>query len=174
VRSADLLTDGFGRIRETVSSVVDGLTSEELAYRVDADANPIGWLVWHLTRVQDDHVAGAFDARQVWETGDWAARFGLPAGTMEVGYGHNSQQVAAVGRAVAASADLLVAYHEAVYEQTIKHVSGITDPDLDRVVDRSWTPPVTLGVRLISVIDDDAQHVGQAAFVRGIVLRQRR
>ncbi|HWG01236.1 MAG TPA: DUF664 domain-containing protein [Trebonia sp.] len=174
MKSADLLTDAFGRIRETVSSVVDGLTSEELAHRIDADANPVGWLVWHLTRVQDDHVAAAFDAPQVWETGGWAERFGLRAGTMEVGYGHSSQQVATVGRAVAASADQLVAYHETVYEQTIKHVSGIADPDLDRVVDRSWTPPVTLGVRLISVIDDDAQHVGQAALVRGILMRQRR
>lgn len=173
MKSADLLTDGFGRIRETVSSVVDGLTAEELAYRVDADANPVGWLVWHLTRVQDDHVAAAFDAPQVWETGSWAKRFGLPADMLDIGYGHSSQQVATVGHAVAASGDLLVAYHEAVYEQTIKHVSGIADSDLDRVVDRSWTPPVTLGVRLISVIDDDAQHVGQAAFVRGLLMRRR-
>lgn len=170
--SAELLNDAFGRIRENVSSVMDGLSAEQLAYRVDADANPVSWLVWHLTRLQDDHVAAAFGRRQVWEGGGWAAKLGLTEGTMDIGYGHTSLQVAAVGRAVAAFPEQLVAYHQAVYEQTVKSVSGIIDADLDRVVDRSWTPPVTLGVRLISVIDDDAQHIGQAAFVRGVVLRR--
>jgi hypothetical protein len=167
--SAGLITDAFGRIRETVTDTLYGLTAEQLTYRADADANPIAWLIWHLTRVQDDHVAAAFGVPQVWSDGGWAARFGLP-GSSDTGYGHNTVQVAAVSEACAASA-LLADYHEAVYEQTIKLVSGITDADLDRVVDTSWRPPVTLGVRLVSVLNDDAQHAGQAAFVRGIVLR---
>ena len=167
--SAGLITDAFGRIRETVTDTLYGLTAEQLTYRADADANPIAWLIWHLTRVQDDHVAAAFGVPQVWSDGGWAARFGLP-GSSDTGYGHNTIQVAAVSEACAASA-LLADYHEAVYEQTIKLVSGITDADLDRVVDTSWRPPVTLGVRLGSVLNDDAQHAGQAAFVRGIVLR---
>ena len=167
--SAGLITDAFGRIRETVTDTLYGLTAEQLTYRADADANPIAWLIWHLTRVQDDHVAAAFGVPQVWSDGGWAARFGLP-GSPDTGYGHNTVQVAAVSEACAASA-LLADYHEAVYEQTIKLVSGITDADLDRVVDTSWRPPVTLGVRLVSVLNDDAQHAGQAAFVRGIVLR---
>jgi hypothetical protein len=168
--SADLLADAFGRIRETVRAVAGDLTPGQLAFRVDADANPIGWLIWHLTRVQDDHVAAAFGVPQVWVTGKWAARFGLPEETMEIGYGHSSSQVAAVTGAVS-SADLLIDYHEATCQQTLRHVSGVTDADLDRVVDRSWDPPVTLGVRLISVIDDDMEHAGQAAFVRGCALR---
>ena len=168
--SAGLITDAFGRIRETVTDTLYGLTAEQLTYRADADANPIAWLIWHLTRVQDDHVAAAFGVPQVWSDGGWAARFGLP-GSSDTGYGHNTIQVAAVSEACAASA-LLADYHEAVYEQTIKLVSGITDADLDRVVDTSWRPPVTLGVRLVSVLNDDAQHAGQAAFVRGIVLRE--
>jgi hypothetical protein len=167
--SAGLITDAFGRIRETVTDTLYGLTAEQLTYRADADANPIAWLIWHLTRVQDDHVAAAFGVPQVWSDGGWAARLGLP-GSSDTGYGHNTIQVAAVSEACAASA-LLADYHEAVYEQTIKLVSGITDADLDRVVDTSWRPPVTLGVRLVSVLNDDAQHAGQAAFVRGIVLR---
>jgi Protein of unknown function (DUF664) len=170
MRSADLLTDSFGRIRETVTDTLYGLTAEQLTYRVDVDANPIAWLVWHLTRVQDDHVAAAFGVPQVWSEGGWAARFGLPPGSMETGYGHNRVQVAAISEACAAS-DLLRDYHEAVYGQSVKLVAGLTDADLDRVVDTSWRPPVTLGVRLISVINDDTQHAGQAAFVRGIVLR---
>jgi hypothetical protein len=91
---------------------------------------------------------------------------------MEIGYGHSSAQVAAVSAKVSADPALLVEYHEATHQQTVKHVSSTSDDDLPRVVDRSWNPPVTLAVRLISVIDDDMQHVGQAAFVRGVVLRE--
>jgi len=169
--SAGLITDAFGRIRETVSDTLYGLTAEQLTYRIDADANPIAWLIWHLTRIQDDHVSAAFGVRQVWSDGGWAVRFGLQPDSSDTGYGHNRVQVAVVSEACAASALLLADYHEAVYDQTVKLVSGITDADLERVVDRSWRPPVTLGVRLVSVLNDDAQHAGQAAFVRGIVLR---
>jgi hypothetical protein len=170
MRSADLIADSFGRIRETVTDTLYGLDAEQLTYRVDVDANPIAWLVWHLTRIQDDHLAAAFGVPQVWSEGGWAARFGLQPGSMETGYGHNRVQVAALCEAVSASG-LLADYHEETYQQTIKLVSGVTDEDLNRVVDTSWRPPVTLGVRLISVINDDTQHAGQAAFVRGIVLR---
>ena len=168
--SAGLLMDAFGRIRETVSDTVYGLNPAQLAYRITPDANPVGWLVWHLTRVQDDHLAGAFGAQQVWSAGDWAVRFSLPDRSMDTGYGHTSQQVTAITAAVS-SAELLADYHEATYEQTVKLVSGISDADLERVVDTSWHPPVTLGVRLVSVVNDDMQHAGQAAFLRGILNR---
>jgi uncharacterized damage-inducible protein DinB len=169
--SADLLVDGFGRIRENVADVLDGLTPEQLAYRVAPGANPVSWLVWHLTRVQDDHVAAAFGVPQVWSAAGWAERFGLPAGMMDHGFGHGPEQVDAVAAATA-SARLLAEYHEQAYAQTVKLVSEVTDADLDRVVDTRWTPHVTLAVRLVSVLDDDMQHAGQAAYVRGILLRR--
>jgi hypothetical protein len=170
--TADLLIDGFGRIRENVADLLDGLSPDEAVYRVDAGANPVSWLVWHLTRVQDDHVAGAFGTEQVWVSGGWAKRFGLPEGMMDHGYGHASDQVEAVTEACS-NAALLQEYHEAVHAQTVQLVAGVSDADLDRVVDRRWTPPVTLGVRLVSVLDDDMQHAGQAAFVRGVARRVR-
>ena len=169
--SAELLVDGFGRIRESVADVLGGLTAEQLAYQVDADANPVSWLVWHLTRVQDDHVAAAFGVPQVWSSEGWAGA--VRAAGRDDGprvRAHAVTQVAAVAAATAASG-LLGEYHEATYAQTVKLVSEISDADLDRVVDTRWTPPVTLGVRLVSVLDDDMQHVGQAAYVRGTALR---
>ena len=168
--SADLLVDGFGRIRETVADVLSGLTPDQLAYRIAPGANPVSWLVWHLTRVQDDHVAKAFGVAQVWSAGGWATRFALPPRMMDHGFGHTAEQVAAVGTATA-SAQLLAEYHEATHAQTVKLVAEIADADLTRIVDTRWTPPVTLGVRLVSVLDDDMQHAGQAAYVRGVVLR---
>lgn len=169
--SAQLLTDAFGRIRAVVQRVVDGLTPEELAFRVDKAANSIAWLVWHLTRIQDDHVADAAGTSQVWTTQGWVERFGLPFGASQTGYGHTSDEVAMVR---VESPRLLTDYHHAVYEQTIGYVSTLTDDDLARIVDRSWDPPVTLGVRLVSVIADDLQHAGQAAFIRGLIERRRR
>src|ERR1700761_6117855 len=149
--SAELLVDGCGRIRETVADVLAGLSPGQLAYRIDPDANPVSWLVWHLTRVQDDHVAKAFGAVQAWSSGGWAKRFGLPEHTLETGYGHTTEQVGAVGT-LTASAALLAGYHEETYAQTVRLVSAVTDEDLARVVDTRWTPPVTLGVRLVSVL----------------------
>ncbi|MGH3434996.1 MAG: mycothiol transferase [Sciscionella sp.] len=168
--SADLLVDGFGRIRELVHAAVEGLSTEELAFRADPEANSIAWLVWHLTRIQDDHIAAAAQIEQAWTEGGWVERFGLPFDRRATGYGHDAKDVAAVR---VESGDLLTGYHDAVCEQTTRYVAALADPDLVRVVDAAWNPPVTLGVRLVSVLADDLQHVGQASFLRGIVERAR-
>ena len=167
--SAELLADAFGRIRGVAHRAVDGLTAEQLAFRVDPEANSIAWLVWHLTRIQDDHVADAAQAEQVWTSQGWVERFGLPLDPLATGYGHRAADVAAVR---VASGELLVGYHDAVHQQTTRYVEGLGDADLARIVDRSWDPPVSLGVRLVSVLADDLQHAGQAAFVRGVVQRR--
>jgi hypothetical protein len=163
---ADLLVDAFERVREEVHLVLDGLDAEQLAFRPDDRANSIAWLVWHLTRIQDDHLAGAFGTEQLWTAGGWSERFGLPFDPLDTGYGHRPAEVAAVA---VDSGELLAGYHDAVHQQTIRLVRGVTGKNLERVVDAAWDPPVTLGVRLISVIADDLQHTGQAAFVRGLV-----
>jgi Protein of unknown function (DUF664) len=165
--SAELMADAFERIKEDCHAAVEGLSLEQLAFRIDAEANSIGWLAWHLTRVQDDHIANLAGVPQVWTTSGWAKRLGLEALGDGVGYGHRSDQVALVR----CEAQPLLEYYDEVHDATLGVVSGITDSDLDRVVDERWDPPVTLGVRIVSVISDDLQHVGQAAYVRGIVER---
>jgi len=164
---SEVLLDGFSRISEVVHEVLDGMTVDDLAYRPDPQANSIGWLIWHLTRVQDDHVAGAAGLPQVWLDG-WVQQAGLPFDPAEHGYGHTSHQVAQVRL----SADFLAGYYDATHAQTVAFVGGLGDADLDAIVDRRWDPPVTLGVRLVSVLADDFQHAGQAAYVRGLVERR--
>jgi uncharacterized damage-inducible protein DinB len=168
MRSTDLIDDAFGRIRDLVHRTVDGLTPEQLAFRADHDANSIGWLTWHLTRIQDDHIADVAGEQQAWTSGGWADRFGLPFDAADTGYGHGPDDVAAVA---VESAQLLLDYYDAVHSRTVAYIQGLSDDELDRVVDTNWDPPVTLGVRLMSVIGDDWQHVGQAAFIRGVVER---
>jgi hypothetical protein len=170
MNTAELLEDGYGRIKEAVHGAVAGLTPAELAHRIDPAANPVGWLVWHLTRVQDDHVADVAGRPQTWTQDGWQERFGLPLDPADIGYGHTPDQVAELS---AASADLLTGYYDAVHEQTLSFVRGLGDADLDEIVDRRWDPPVTLGVRLLSVVNDDLQHAGQAALLRGHLLRRR-
>jgi uncharacterized damage-inducible protein DinB len=164
--SASLLADAFGRVREAVHAAVTGLTPAQLAFRPYPDGNSIAWLIWHLTRIQDDHVAGVAQSGQVWQSGDWAPRFGLPPGSMEHGYGHTPGQVAAI---TVDSAEVLTEYYDAVHERTLRYVTTLTDADLPRIVDPNWDPPVTLAVRLVSVIADDLQHAGQAAYLRGMI-----
>jgi uncharacterized damage-inducible protein DinB len=166
VRANEVLLDLFGRLPRLVRSVVRDLSPDQLAYAPREGANTVAWLVWHLTRIQDDHVADVQGSEQVWADGDWASRFGLPQGTLDTGYGYTPEQVATVRPE---SWGTLVEYYDAVHARTIAYLEQLTDDDLDRVVDDSWDPPVTLGVRLVSVADDDAQHVGQAAYLRGLL-----
>ena len=163
-----ILVDAFGRIRELVVDLTDGLTDEIASYRPDPEANSIAWLIWHLSRVQDDHVADLAQVAQVWP--GWRERFGLPFGKWATGYGQGPKEVAAVR----VSGELLGQYHSAVHDLTLRYLDGLTPAELDRIVDTRWDPPVTAAVRLVSVIGDTMQHVGQAAYVRGLAVRRER
>lgn len=164
-----LLIEAYGRIRTAVHASVEGLSAEQLAFRPGPEANSIAWLVWHLTRIQDDHLSEVGGIEQAWTALGWADRFGLPLGPSDTGYGHGTDQVGAVR---VASGEMLTGYYDAVHERTLDQLSALRPKDLDRIVDRSWDPPVTLGVRLVSVLADDLEHVGQAAYLRGLVTRR--
>ncbi|MBF9069723.1 mycothiol transferase [Streptacidiphilus fuscans] len=166
----ELLTDAFGRVKEAVHEAVFGLDPEQLAFRADPRANSIAWLVWHLTRIQDDHVCDMADMPQAWTELGWAKRFGLPFPVEAHGYGHTSQQVGAVR---GLTAEQLLGYHDDVHNRTVAYLAGPGGQHLDRIVDTRWDPPVTAAVRLVSVIADDLQHAGQAALVRGLVERRK-
>jgi hypothetical protein len=168
VSGNDLLIDGFGRIREIVHEVLEGVDAADLDFRADAAANSISWLIWHLTRVQDDHIAAVAGLEQVWLSGSWEERCGLPLDPLDTGYGHGSKDVAAVRL----GEDLLTGYHDATYEQTVSFISGLTETDMGKVVDQRWDPPVTMATRLISVLADDLEHAGQAAFIKGLLERR--
>jgi hypothetical protein len=161
-----LLIELYGRVGQHVHRVVDGLDAEALSRTPAPETNSVGWLVWHLTRVQDHHLSPLLDQPQLWVTGDWAGHFGVDPDPDNTGYGHTPEQVAAIRPD---GPDSLTGYYDAVAARTAELLAATTEANLDRVVDRRWDPPVTLGVRLISVADDDIQHAGQAAYVRGLL-----
>jgi hypothetical protein len=161
----NLLVDSFSRVNGLVENLTDGLTPELATWRADDEANPIAWLLWHLTRVQDDHVAGLAGTDQVWP--QWRDRFALPFGPWATGYGQSAEEAAQV----AVSGELLAGYHADVQRMTVRYLEGVDEAELDRVVDDSWKTPVTASVRLVSVIGDTLQHLGQAAYVKGLASR---
>lgn len=168
MEAKEIILDAFTRVRDVVHGAVEGLSLDELTFRVDDEANTIAWLVWHLTRIQDDHVAEVAGSEQVWTSAGWAKRFNLPFDEEATGYGQASADVAALR----ADASLLLGYLDGTYAATQAYVLRLNPDDFDRIVDENWDPPVTLAVRLVSVIGDDLQHAGQAAFIRGIAERR--
>jgi hypothetical protein len=160
---AEVLTDAFERISGVFHAVAEGLDLEALSFRPDDSANSIAWLLWHTARVQDDHIAGVAGSEQVWTADGWFDRFGLPFPPAAHGYGQSSAEV---GQVRVESA-LLRGYYDAVHAVTLAFLADLRPDDLERIVDRRFDPPVTLGVRLVSIVADNLQHVGQAAYVRG-------
>jgi hypothetical protein len=163
---AALLLELYGRIPPLAREAVSGLDEGHLTRSPRPGANTIGWLIWHLTRVQDHHIAEILDAPQIWTEGEWAGRFGLEPDPENTGYGHSRDEVEAVRPE---GPDALLQYLDAVDLRTRSVLEQLRPADLDRIVDRRWDPPVTLGVRLISIADDGLQHAGQAAYVRGLL-----
>lgn len=162
-----ILSDLFARVGEHVRAVLDGLGTDDLFATVVPGTNPIGWLVWHLTRIEDAQVADLLDTPQVWMgEGGWPARFGLAPDPSNHGYGHTAADVAAVRPE---SVQALLDYYAVVALTTQEALRVVGPTALDRVVDRHWDPPVTMGVRLVSVADDQIQHCGQAAYLRGLL-----
>jgi hypothetical protein len=164
MKISELLVDSFERVRELYVATADDLDLEVAHRRPSGTGNPIVWLLWHTARVQDDHVCGLSGADQAWRSG-WSEKLGLPFDEDAIGYGQSSEEVDAVR--VDRLQDL-VDYHQAVHQLTLAYVDGLDAADLDRVVDRAWTPPVTAGARLVSVLGDCLQHLGQAAYVKGL------
>ncbi len=160
----DLLRDLHDRVPPLVESAVVDLDAEQLTWAPAPGANTIGWLVWHLTRVLDHHLADLMRDTQLLPT--FGDRFGRAPDPDETGYGDTASQVASVRPE---SPEPLTAYHAAVHQRLVAFIDGCTASDLDRVVDEEWDPPVTLGVRLISLAEDALQHAGQAAYLRGLL-----
>jgi len=164
----ELLVDAFEQVRDGVHPAANGLTPDELTWRPDAEANSIAWLVWHLTRVQDDQVAALSGRTQAWTDGGWLERFALPLDPADTGYGHDPGTVGLV----TADARTLLDYFEDVHGRTLAYLDTLDDAGLARQVDGTRDPAVTVGGRLVAVVVDDLQHVGQAAYVRGLLQRR--
>jgi len=162
----DMLSDGYNRIVESMERVLEGLTEDDLNWQPNPDCNSISWLAWHLTRQQDSQITALSGGEQLWIKDGWHAKFNRPADPRDVGFGHTPEQVAAFK---SPDVDTLLSYTRAVVEQSKAYFNTLSKSDLDRELDEPWfQPKPTVGVRLISIMDDAVLHAGQAAYVRGL------
>ena len=144
-----------------------GLTAEELCWRPDPDCNPMGWLMWHLTRVQDNHLAAMRGEEHAWVTERWYERFGRSADPADRGRGHTSEQVAAFR---APDVETLVDYYRAVRAHADAFLDGLSEEQLERPVPNlSGDGTVPMRVRLEMALVDSLQHSGQIAYLRGLL-----
>lgn len=167
--ATEILREGFDRVHQALPGLIDDLGAEALLWRPDAGANPVGWLVWHFCRVQDDHLAKLSGRDQVWLVDGWADRFGLPYDRASIGFGQSAEEVGAFG---VTDTGLLLGYQAPVHELTVQVLGSSAVDDLERVVDDAWDPPVTAGARLVSVINDITQHLGQIGYLNGLYQRR--
>ena len=134
------------------------------------DRHVVGGLGDHhrLARERVTHDRKALAGReQAWIADKWHEKFGKPADPEDTGHGYSAEQVAAIRPE---SPRLLVDYHNAVYNRSLEYIKGLEDADLDRVLNEPrWNPMPTVGVRLVSVINDNTQHAGQACYLRGLM-----
>lgn len=163
----ELIIDGYGRVLEVLEAALEGLNVDDLDMQPKPDCNSIGWLTWHLTRVQDDHIADLMEEEQLWIKDKWHARFNHPPNRRDIGFGHSSEDVAAFQ---SPGVEILLEYHRAVLERSKRYMGSLSPADLDRELNEPWFQPLpTVGVRLVSVMSDCLQHAGQVAYVRGLL-----
>jgi len=168
MQATEIIVDALGRIQGNFRRVLDGLTLNQLTYRPTHGSNSIAWLLWHLTRVQDHHISDLVNRPQIWIRGGWHTKFDMPADPLNFGMGHGPKEVGELK----ATAEVLQGYHDATYDQSKEFLSSLDPIDLNTEIDEpQYTPLPTIGVRLTSVISDNTQHVGQAAYLRGLLLR---
>lgn len=160
----EVLRDGFGRVAETLPRHLAGLDAELLLWQPKPEANSIGWLAWHIGRCEDAQVSALAGEPDVYAQQGWVDRFDLPYRDQEIGYGHSPAQVSEFRIADPA---LLTDYYAAVHEATLVFLDDLTADDLDRLVDDRYR--VSVGVRLVSVVNDITQHLGQIGYLRGLI-----
>lgn len=170
MQSSEVLIEAYRRVNQLVHQATQGLDAEILSFRLEPGANSVAWLVWHLSRIQDHHVSDIVGRPEAWSDRSWVERTGIDRDPLTRGQGDGPAEVASVRPP---GPDGLLAYHDAVMERTFRCIAELKDSDLERIIDTSYNPPVSVGVRLVSVLSDNLQHAGQALYVRGVVERMR-
>jgi hypothetical protein len=161
-----LLIDGYNRLPEFLENVLKGLAKDDLDWQPKHDCNSIGWLVWHLTRQQDAQISSLMGKEQLWIADEWYGKFNRQPDPDDTGFGDTAEQVAAFR---SPETRTLLEYNRAAVERSKLYISDLSETDLDRTLDEPWLHPLpTVGVRLVSILDDSVLHAGQAAYVRGL------
>ncbi len=159
-----MLKSQLSEYMEELELALDGLTEEERRYQPTPQSNHIDFIVWHMARVEDSIVNRRLrHDRHIWERDGRHKRLGLPR--EGIGEGLSTEQAAALPPFSLAK---LLKYYSSVRRETLLFINSLTNDDLDRISDPErpyWTFAAILG----HLIVEEAQHVGQIAYIRGIL-----
>ena len=160
----EFIVDALEKEQESLSEAVGDLTPEELAWRAGPEANPIGWILWHMLRVEDMWFQFFIQRRnEIWERESWHEKFGLP--TRDNGFGHTSEQVAGFP---ALDLQELLRYGEAVRRATLEYLETLSPEDYD-AVPREQRPEMTVGAIFRQIVGELYQHQGHIAYLKGLL-----
>lgn len=148
-----------------VKTALKDLSDDDLTQQPNAQCNPIGWTLWHQTRVEDGIMSAISGRPQTWTAGNWAEKFGMDAATDDRGMGHSMEQVAAFK----ASKEALLGYADAVREKTLAVLQALTPADLDRDLPAPGGTTRKAGDYLGILMLDHFHHSGQIAYLRGFL-----
>jgi hypothetical protein len=166
MQTTTAIADALDRVRIILHNNLADLTAGEL---VKEPHPPIGWLAWHIARVQDTNISALQGNEQVWVDEGWHKEFGMPVDPRDYSPGH-VQTPEIVGAFRAPDAQTILDYHDAVRVRTLAYLETLSETDLDRVLDEPrFNPLPTVGVRLVSVCEDNLQHAGQLAYLKGLM-----
>ncbi len=159
-----LVIDTYVRTAQVLERALDGLTVDDLNQQPHPDCNSMGWLTWHLSRVQDRAVSDLIGEDQLWVKDKWYAKFNRSPDPADTGVGHSPEDLMAFR-----SPDVrtLLKYHHAVLERSQRYLSNLSPTDLGRELNNPRAP--TVGARLTGILSDNLQHAGQVAYVRGLL-----
>ena len=159
----EFITDALEKENGFLLEALDGLGQGELSWQPAPDANSIGWILWHMVRVEDMWIQ--FFAQfqtELWETEGWHEKFGLP--TRDNGFGHTADQV---NDFPSLDLDEFLRYRASVRQATLAYLDTLTPEDMERVP-RERRPEMSLGAMFRQIIGEMYQHVGHIAYLRGL------
>ena len=159
-----VLIDSFGRVAKGLEEALAGLSQSDLDEQPHADCNSMGWLTWHLTRGQDSAFSWLTGQKQIWIEDGWSAKFNRDPNPRDTGFGSKSEDVAAFK-----SPDVgeLLGYHQAVFERSRQYLGNLSDAELGRELNNPAFP--TVEALLVAILSDCLQHLGQVAYLRGLL-----
>jgi uncharacterized damage-inducible protein DinB len=146
-----------------INMALDGLSDDDLQKRPTDQTNPIGWTLWHATRVEDAIMSNITEQPQAWVAAGWHQKFGRDADSGDVGAGHSLEQVMALKPTV----DNLRGYGAAVREKTLAGLKTLNPTDLDRELPAPGGGTRKVGDFLGIIMIDHFHHSGQVCYLRG-------
>ena len=159
-----LLVMIFERVPQVLEKALDGLTQDDLDYLPKTDCNSIGWLTWHLIRVQDTAISRLMEKEQLWIADKWYSKFNRSADSTDRGVGHRSEEVSSFQ---SPDTNTFLNYYQAILKRTNEYISNLSTTELERETDIPRFP--TVGIYLASLTSEILQHLGQIAYLRGML-----